>query len=359
MTDQNAHTNSHPSAADVEGVTNSVPSKRYLAHLTDDQIRYGIEEQRERLIRGIATLPGTDVDGATSVAECLKMADADFEVIKRPVICVIDEDTAAEMPGVFATLRADRMEVLGKRWVGKGYEIVQTAEAFATADVLMQRGDFSPTKVSVNGARVSLHGVIGASAIERIDCDTPDVIAHFATFRTAHDGTLGIEASFGSLRLECFNGMTSRQMFGAVKVYHTKNAADRMAEATATLLKLNDAAARETKMFQQLARERMSRPAFADFATELLKSIRGEADSERKLAKRNAELDELEYLFMDGQGNNGSTLWDGYNSVTEWLDHKLDRAGVSDTQRRLKAFESNDHGHGNKVKSRALRMLTR
>ncbi len=359
MTDRNTETNMHPTAADTQGVINSVPGKHYLAHLTDAKIRDGIERQRERLMRGIDTIPGTSVDGCESVADCLKAANADFEVIKRPVMCVVDADTAVEMPGVFTTLRADTMKVLGKRWVGKGYEIVQTAEAFATADMLMQRGEFQPTKVSVHGARVSLHGIIGASVIDRIDCDAPDVIAHFATFRTAHDGTLGIEASFGSLRLECFNGMTSRDLFGAVKVYHTKNAADNMAEAAVTLLKLNDAAARETKMFQRLARERMSIPAFADFAAQLLQSIRGDADTDRKVAKRAEEIAELQQLFVGGQGNNGSTLWDGYNSVTEWIDHKLDRAGVSDSQRRLKAFESNNDGHGNKVKGRALRMLTR
>ncbi|NJK58789.1 MAG: DUF932 domain-containing protein [Pleurocapsa sp. SU_5_0] len=34
--------------------------------------------------------------------------------------------------------------------------------------------------------------------------------------------------------------------------------------------------------------------------------------------------------WQEGRGNNGSTLWDAYNGVTEWLDHQ--RGNSQDTR---------------------------
>lgn len=321
-------------------------------------MRDGIDANRERLMRG-NVMPGTDVTGAESVEDALAKAGADFLVEKHPIMAVYGPDGAVEVPDCYATLRSDTHAPLSSRTVGSTYEVVQTADAFAAANVLIANGDFSPTTVNVNGAKIRLSGIIGGSVIQRMDTDAPDHIAHLASFSTAHDGTGGIEASLFSLRLECLNGMTSRQHVQSVKIRHTRTASDRIAQATSTILGLREAAVQETIMFQQLARTRMSRSDFGDFASELLGAVRQEADTDRKRAKRAADLDLLCDLFTNGQGNTGQTMWDGYNSVTEFLDHKLARGGVSDTQRRLTAFESNDHGHGNKVKGRALTLLTR
>jgi phage/plasmid-like protein (TIGR03299 family) len=340
---------------------NSVESS-WLAHLTDDQIREGIEKDRSRFMQSSQAFPGTDVKGCASVEEALVKADANFEVIKRPIMAVISEDDAVEVPGAFAMLREDTMTPLSKRCVTGTYEIVQTREAFAAADVLISQGDFEPASVLVDGARIRMSGFIGADAVQRLDSDAPDVICHFATFSTAHDGSGGVEASLSSLRLACFNGMTSREMIAGIKVRHTRNAGERIAEAASTIFELREQAKAETATFQKLAEKKMTPKGFEAFANELLDGIKGlldEESSERKRAKREREINELVDLFSNGQGNSGSSRWDGYNSVTEWLDHKLERGGISDEQRRLKAFTSNDSGYGNKLKARALNLLTR
>lgn len=347
-------TNPHTETEKMNIPTNSTNSP-YLAGMTDTQIREGIDKHRERLIR--VAMPGKDVSGTNSVGEALAKAGADFLVEKKPVMAVVDAETAVEVPGCFVTLRSDTHAPLSSRSVGSTYEVVQTADAFAAADILIANGDLSPTTVKVNGAKIRLSGIIGGSAIERLDSDRPDLIAHFGSFSTAHDGTGGIEASLFSLRVVCFNGMTSRQHVQSVKIRHTRSATDRIAQAASAILGLRESAVQETILFQRLARQRMTREDFTDFASDLLNAVRQEADTDRKRAKRDADLQQLESLFVSGQGNSGSSLWDGYNSVTEWLDHKLTRGGVSNAQRRLTAFESNDSGHGNKIKSRALRML--
>lgn len=342
---------------------NSVASQ-WLAHLTDEQIRAGIDEQRERLMTCAGIFPGVDVKGTRSLSEALTVGGADFNVIKRPVMVVCDEDTAVPMPGAFATLRDDTMTPLGKRVVGEGYQVIQNGAAFAAADILIRDGAFSPCAVDVRGASVRLSGFIGADAVHTLGGGA-DLIAHFATFGTAHDGTAHVEAALSTLRLACFNGMTSREHVASVKIRHTRNAQEKIVAAAQAIFKLREEAVRETEAFQLLARQPMSGAEFATFANSLLDGMRGKLDDERdgctsrKRDKREREIADLIGLFAHGQGNHGVSAWDGYNSVTEWIDHKLARSGVSDVQRRLKAFDSNDAGHGNRVKARALRLLTR
>ncbi len=343
---------------------NSV-SSQWLAHLTDTEIRAGIEDQKDKLLGCAGIFPGTDVKGARSLSEALAIGGADFNVIKRPIMAVIDSETAVAVPGAFATLRDDSMTPLGKRVVGDGYKVIQNGAAFAAADILIRDGALNPCAVDVRGARVSLAGFIGADAVHTLQGGA-DLIAHFATFSTAHDGTAHVEAALSTLRLACFNGMTSREHVASVKIRHTRNAEEKIVEAAQAIFKLREAAVREVATFQKLARQPMNGAEFASFANTLLDSVRGELDdseeNERKRAKREREIDELIGLFHGSRGtstNHGVSAWDGYNSVTEWLDHKLARGGVSDIQRRLKAFDSNDNGHGNKVKARALRLLTR
>lgn len=339
---------------------NSVEST-WLAHLTDSEIKRRIEDNFDRLANAARVFPGTDVKGAQSLAEALQIGGADFDVIKRPVMAVISEDEAVPMPGAFATLRADTMTPLGKRVVGEGYQVVQTVSAFAAADVLIRDGAFHPCSVQIADARIRLNGFIGADAIHTLQGGA-DLIAHFASFGTAHDGTANIEASLSTLRLACFNGMTTRDLVASVKIRHTRNAEERIAEAASAIFKLRESAVTETLLLQRLAREPMSGTDFRVFAHELLDSVRGTlhgSDTERKKDKRDAEVAELLDLFNHGQGNHGISAYDGFNSVTEWLDHKLERGGISSAQRRLRAFESNDSGHGNRIKARALRLLTR
>lgn len=360
------HARNHLTDYHSRDAENSVSSV-WLAHLTDDEIRAGIEAQKDKLLGCAGIFPGADVKGARSLSEALSIGGADFNVIKRPIMAVIDSETAVAVPGAFATLRDDSMTPLGKRVVGEGYKVIQNGAAFAAADVLIRDGAFHPAAVDVRGARVSLAGFIGADAVQTLS-GAPDIIAHFATFSTAHDGTAHVEAALSTLRIACFNGMTSREHVASVKIRHTRNADEKIVEAAQAIFKLRDAAVRETAVFQRLAQTRMNGAEFATFANSLLDDVRGALDDEkdgctsRKRDKREREVDELLGLFHGSRGtstNHGVSAWDGYNSVTEWLDHKLARGGVSDIQRRLKAFDSNDNGHGNKVKARALRLLTR
>lgn len=302
-------------------------------------------------------LPGTPVAGAESLAEVLAKGGADFEVGKRPIMAVLDGDTAVEIPGQAATIRLDTGAPLGV--VGEGYGVVQNHEALAPADALIRSGELLSAAVRVvdGGKRVQLTGLIGASALAKpLPSGGPDILAHFVRFTTSHDWSSGVSEELGMLRLVCLNGLTAKSIHSRISVSHTANALDRLEKARAALGSFAAVAREEVADFDRLASERMTLPEYRAFAQELLNQVRGEADTDRKRSKRERDIAELESLFCGGKGNAGETLWDGWQSVAEWIDGKRERAGKAFSP---KAWDSANAGHGARIKARARRLLTR
>lgn len=65
------------------------------------------------------------------------------------------------------------------------------------------------------------------------------------------------------------------------------------------------------------------------------------------------EARELEAYFLSGRGNRGESVWDAFNSVTEWVDHKRTSKNAA------KVWNSTMEGAGERVKTIARRMLAK
>lgn len=308
------------------------------------------------------SLPGVQIqDRFSKLPEALAAAGADFTVAKCPIMGVVSVDHAIEVPRKAAIYRTDNHAALGV--AGENYGLVQNVQAFESAGVLAERGEFDIRSIQVidGGARVRLFGSIGASAIQ-IPGYSADVLLHYATFEAAHDG---IHASLGALetvRVTCLNGNTARSRTNSFRVRHTSRAADRMKEAQATLLTLTKAAEAEVEEFQWMAERPMSLAEYRTFARKLLDEVLGDIENDLevgsvKKSNRLTDLRELEELFLHGQGNHGVSRYDGYNSVTEWVSAR--REATRGSLEFAKRYESATTGYNAKYKSVARRMLTR
>lgn len=312
-------------------------------------------ERRAEIIRH--ALPGEPAVG-NSLSEVLANAGAGYGVQKRPIMAVVDADHAVEVPEHYATLRTDSWAPLGI--VGKKFAVTQTATQLAPVEVLMHQEDIELTSVQVSkgGARVRVGGIIGTSVINTPT--GPDTLCHFGVFEASHDGTRLTCGTLSTLRLICLNGLTVRDTVGSYGVRKTGNVEEKILEASRLILNLKDESIKEAKEFQTLADAAMSPAEMAEFGGELLASVKGLLDEaaedfEAKKAERDEEIEELVGLFKSGVGNSGTTLWDGYNSVTEWIDHheKYKNGKIRFDH------ESANFGAGNKVKGKARRMLLR
>lgn len=315
-------------------------------------------EKRRQIIEN--ALPGTPVVGSDLV-EVLQQGGAAFEVGKRPIA----DYGITDRLKLVNSYRTDTGAPLGI--VGENYGVVQTDLQLGPLGELMRQGQVEAASVQVvqGGALVRVGAIIGASTVGILPDGKPDTLAHMALFEVSHAGQKSNRVALYTIRLACLNGMTAQEMVRQYTLRHTSQAAERAKEATRIFLGMQEEATREVEVFQQLRARPMSVPDFRAFANELLDEQRGTVDRQakdeehlEKLRKRRENaVEELVGFFTNGQGNRGATAWDGYNGITEWLDHKRSRRGVTDQRLLDGAFESNAFGSGNRYKARALRML--
>jgi len=346
-------------------------SAGFLKGLTRTQIREGIADLkasgRFRQMLG-SHFPGKRVSPNASLAEALVEADAGFTIEKAPLFYPsVDGESAIQSKRVVALRRTDTGVEVGH--AGPDYGVVQTIEVAAAAEVLRAEGQMSLESVQVvdGGSRVRVVGLIGSSTIDqfgRLAGDPVDVLAHFGVFEANHSGGGSCAAQLYTVRLACFNGMTTMSRAGGFRIRHTSTAQSRVEEASAALLKLDQAALAETALLQQLAVTRMTRAEFRDFAVDLIEDVRGpleEDASEKKRRSRARAVEELELLFAGGAGNVGQTRYDAKNAVDEWIAPRRERfeKAKNAASRFAKAFESQATGYRAGIRDRALLKLTR
>ena len=337
----------------------------WLSHLSDQQIADGIDgltpEKRAQMIR--KHFPGKPLPSGLSVEDALSYGSANFEVVKvplRPVIPQAEGEFIGEaMANRVGLYRSDTWSELGS--AGPNYGILQNEEAFAAADLLVGNGEMALEALQVidGGARIRLSGLVGTSHIDQLGAG-PDVLAHYAMFEANHDGIHSTMGRLYTVRLQCFNGMTSAETSGSFSVRHTSKASDRLKEAQAALVNVTTAAIEETALFQKLAQRSMSQAAFLDFANALLDSVRKpltEDASDRQRKNRERDIDALVEFFNHGEGNHGVSEYDAYNAVTDWVTPRLEKMKTAVAFQ--KKFESQATGYHARTKAKALRILTR
>lgn len=172
--------------------------------------------------------------------EALKFAGLDYEVEKRKLFTFDNEnqngdpDTAiiipeVEVPNYFATVRTDIEQVLGV--VGKDYQIVQNVDAFNFFDAI----------VGGDGIQYETAGALGKGERIFITAKLPgyikvgaqDLTEKYLFLTTSHDGFGSITAAFTPIRIVCNNTLNAalKNCTGTIKIRHTANAKDRLAEA--------------------------------------------------------------------------------------------------------------------------------
>jgi hypothetical protein len=350
---------------------NSV-SSHWLSGMSDDEIRSKCAEVADKIVDRV--FPGKTVH-ADSLAEALAEAKAAFTVEKHPVLLVhstagAESDTPAttamksdpevrcgEFPRHVATVRTDTMAPLGM--VGKDYSVVQTADAMKAVAILAERGDVEIRNVELidGGGRVRVTALLGTTEFPSLSGE-PNTLGHFGVFEATHNMSAAASSSVYTLRLECFNGMTSKSLVKTHKLRHTSRAGERVdAFAQETLRDLLGDVEAEKAFFLSLVNRPMSLGDFEDFVTDLLvdgKVPDAEKEKSRRTRFENNKRELIEY-FVGGNQGAGPTAWGGYNSVTRWIEGK--REGIEDAAKAAAKFDSNSNGEENKKIQKAVELL--
>ena len=210
-----------------------------------------------------------------------------------------------------ALLRSDNNAELGI--VGKGYEPVQNATAFAFIDVLStnKQATYEYLYSINNGSRM----IIQAKTNNSFSVRKGDDIDGYITMMNSFDGSTPFKVFFTPIRLFCKNQLLAaiRHATQMVSIRHTKTVMDKAEEA----MKILGLAKEYFDNFQVVAKQLADKAITSRMVDNFLKEVLGDCNNARRVTQH----EEVKNLVSVGKGNNGSSVWDLYNGVTEYVDH--------------------------------------
>lgn len=278
-----------------------------------------------------------DLKPVKNAEEALEAAGMKFEIAQSELLNPATGKTSERAKMLY---RSDTGDELGV--VGIDYGVVQYSDSFAFFDTICKENNAHYTQAISynNGSKI----ILKAQFDETFEIDDGDGLKKGITLINSCDGTKGFNAHFTVERLVCTNGLRAivPSAKHCVKLKHTKYVQNRMDEA----LRVFAISQNYYEKFEETAKQLTQKIMDSRMVEQFLEDLCG--DSDRKQIKE--RRDKILELFQHGKGNNGTTAWDMYNGVTEYVDHFMGK----NEERRLYLSEM---GQGVDLKERAFSEL--
>ena len=189
-------------------------------------------------------------------------------------------------------------------------------------------------------------------------CVGSDRIKTFDLWANRHDSSGCLELHRTNVRVVCQNTWNAAIGSGRARVFgvrHTVNVDGGIAQAIRLIESVDAAQRAEQDKAHRLASVEMN----AAQADEFFRGLLGAKADENGVigGKVGASLDSLNTLFHRGAGNSGSTRWDAFNAVTEYVDHGRTVRASNGRSKAEARFESVLLGSGDDLKARAFDLL--
>ena len=248
-----------------------------------------------------------DIATTTSIEDVLDVTQMNWMAESQDMITVAGVPVNSHK----ALVRNDNNAVIGV--VGNRYQPVQNNEAFAFMDILVQQNKASYESLYVVGGGSKV--IIQAKINNEFEVKEHDVISSYITMINSFDGSTPFKIYFTPIRLWCLNQLVCsfRKAISSITIRHTENRMEKIDLALQVLGKADN----YFEYFQQRAKKFTEIMVDKKMVEEFLNSVIGPEKSTRSTNNRSEVLE----AFRKGKGNNGETLWDLYNGVTEWVDH--------------------------------------
>lgn len=252
---------------------------------------------------------GTDIREATSVAEALKIAGMDYEVVKVPVYL----SNGYKIPKTFATKKKGTDETFGI--VGDDYTIVQNSEAFSFVDGIIPEG-----LTFEKAGEVWSRNYIIASLPKQYILD--DGFKPYVIFQNSHAGYSTLKVAICPLRIVCQNQFTIafRNTQNKISLRHSASIHGKMVEAQEVLQGVASYMDTFARNAQLMATQKISDQQVASIIDEYF--IIDENASTRKINS----TEEKRTIFLnaynaDDNQNFRGTVWGMANAFSDYITH--------------------------------------
>jgi len=283
---------------------------------------------------------GTVLQQPPTTEKAITEAGLDWQVLEEPLY-----QAATEHPDAVLCKRLVRdfdKQILGT--VKYDYTPLQNNDAFRWFDPLLTSG-----KVALETAG-SLQGgkriwIMAKVTETEADIRFGDWVRPYLLLHNSHDGSTAVWIQFTPVRVVCMNTLAgaAARRFGelwkkkAICIPHTATLQAQMAK----IQDLLDLTRREFQFsvdeYKAMASHEINHELLATYMGHVLRTTSPQL---------HPAWSQLILNFERGLGNQGSTLWDAYNAVTEWIDHQR---GMSAEER----LESTWFGAGAQLRTKA------
>lgn len=234
-------------------------------------------------------------------------ASLDWNVIACPVTVQLPDGTSREVPNRKVLVRDDNLDQVGV--VGGRYEIVQNSVITNLVRPLVEEGLLE----------IVNQGYIGTGSKVFIQAQMADEYEiagekHRAmlTMLNSHDGTSPLAAGVTDTRVICQNTFAMAMEDMSTRLQHKLGVNEQALKITETLDFVNERMRRFSEAAETLA---STKATVGQFDRILLAAYgKKEGDTVRN-------RDQIAERFFAGRGNEGATLWDAFNAITEFNTH--------------------------------------
>lgn len=260
-------------------------------------------------------------------------APINWNVLEAPVSVTLPDGTSREIGNKKALLRDDTLAQLG--FVSKSYEVVQNSVLTGLVRPLVEEGLLEVKNTGwIKGGRLVF---VQAQMAEEFTV-AGESHQGMLTLLNSHDGSTQLSAGVTDVRVICQNTFAMAYSEMSTRLQHKLGVNERALGITETLEYVNT----RMKMFQDAAETLSRAKATTAQVEQVFRSAYGKKQDE---TVRN--WDELWALYRNGRGNEGSTLWDAFNAVTEFSTHKSRKEADS-------RFAYSNFGSGATIARRAI-----
>ena len=312
------------------------------------------------------------MSGIIDISECQSLKDVD-ELMHCNLLAAVEpvDIMTAEgdlIPGKKAIQNPETRQVY--HVASEQYTPLQNSTAFKWMEDIVKAGDgyFAQASLMNNEgtAWLSLHTT--NMELKQQDGRT-DTLENRLWALNDHGGKHSYLGGQLGFRLFCNNQVPTigDHLLNKFSYRHTPTITDRV-EMTTKLLKAANADWAETApIFQHFAQKSMTDGEFKYMATALLDDINGPSinpETNEVTKGRQRSIDELETFFGTGNQGAGDTAWGALQSITGWIDHRLDIYKESGahakkiTQSQLdRHFQNKIVGNTSRLKKKAVKVL--
>lgn len=277
---------------------------------------------------------GTVLNNPINTEDALNQGGLNYNVLKLPNIHCLPNGEELISEESFFTVRTDVNKILGSR-LGKDYEVMQNVEALNIIDEILQKG--TATIETAGAIDEGKKVFICLKVAKDIIVGSQDAVKQYVLIATSHDGSLSITAMPTNVRVVCNNTLAAalRGSQDKVKIRHTVNAQNRLAEAMRVMKLMSDNTAVNEANYNEMAANIISKDQMFNYfgnvfctSAEIRQLQSGMRAKEVLSSRKQNILSEVLNFANRGQGQaitmkgNDFTMWGAYNAITGYITRK-------------------------------------